>query len=183
MIWSGVLIYWANQAYIKIPAGAASALNIEYSLARGMGWHFLMMWPFALNGLGYVIYLFVSREWKMLVPLKNSFKEAILVILHDFKLRKSTPEIIGKFNAAQRIAYSGVILMGAGMLVTGLAIYKPVQAGLLTKLLGGYEAARFEHFLLTVGFILFIILHILQVMKAGWNNFRAMLAGYEIEKE
>ena len=119
----------------------------------------------------------------MLAPMKNSFKEAIFVTLHDLKIRKTAPLVIGKFNAAQRIAYTGVILMGAGMLITGLAIYKPVQAGWLTFLLGGYEAARFEHFMLTAGFVLFIIIHILQVMKAGWNNFRAMIAGYEIEKE
>jgi thiosulfate reductase cytochrome b subunit len=183
MIWSGTLIYWANQAYIKIPDSLANKLGIEFRLAMGMGWHFFLMWLFALNGLLYVIYLFYSGEWRMLIPQKKSFKEAILVVLHDLKIRSTAPAIEGKFNAAQRIAYTGVIIMGAGALVTGLAIYKPVQAGFLTAVLGGYEAARLEHFLLTIGFILFIIVHVLQVIKAGWNNFRAMIAGYEIEKE
>jgi thiosulfate reductase cytochrome b subunit len=182
MIWSGVLIYWANQAYFKIPPTIAHDLHIEYSLARGMGWHFLIMWPFALNGLAYVIYLFVSGHWRMLVPLKHSLKEVILVVLHDFKIIKIAPPNIGKYNAAQRIAYSGAIVMGAGTLITGLAIYKPVQVGWLTFILGGYEAARLEHFILTMGLVFFIIIHVLQVLKTGWNNFRAMIAGYEIEK-
>ena len=183
MIWSGILIYWANQAYIKIPPSLAYTLKIEYSLARGMGWHFLIMWPFALNGLCYVFFLVLKGGWRMLVPRKDSFKESFKVVLHDLKILKTPPQVIGKYNAAQRIAYSGAILMGAGTLVTGLAIYKPVQAGWLTLILGGYEAAHFEHFILTIGFIIFIFIHVFHVMKAGWNNFRAMLAGYEIEKE
>ncbi len=183
MIWSGTLIYWANQAYVIIPDSIANKLGLEFRLAMGMGWHFFLMWLFAINGIFYFIYLIISGEWRMLVPQKKSFKEAILVVLHEFKILKTAPAIEGKFNAAQRIAYTGVIIMGACSLLTGLAIYKPVQAGILTSMLGGYEAARFEHFLLTIGFILFIIVHVLQVIKAGWNNFRAMIAGYEIEKE
>jgi hypothetical protein len=65
-------------------------------------------------------------------------------------------------------------------LITGLAIYKPVQLGWLTWLLGGYEAARVEHFVLTLGYVLFFVVHISQVIRAGWNNFRAMVTGYEV---
>jgi thiosulfate reductase cytochrome b subunit len=48
---------------------------------------------------------------------------------------------------------------------------------------GGYEAARIEHFILTVGYVLFFVIHIIQVILAGWNNFRAMIAGFEVIKE
>ena len=85
-----------------------------------------------------------------------------------------------KYNGAQQFAYTGVILMGFGSLVTGLAIYKPIQLAWLTNLLGGYEWARLEHFALTVGYVLFFIIHVGQVIKAGWNNFRAMVTGYEL---
>jgi thiosulfate reductase cytochrome b subunit len=85
-----------------------------------------------------------------------------------------------KFNGAQRLAYTGVILMGFGSLVTGLAIYKPTQLAWLATALGGYEWARFEHFALMVGFVLFFVVHIAQVVRAGWNNFRAMVTGYEL---
>jgi thiosulfate reductase cytochrome b subunit len=61
-----------------------------------------------------------------------------------------------------------------------LAIYKPVQLGWLTTILGGYELARFEHFLLTIGYVLFFLIHIAQVIKTGWNNFRAMVTGFEV---
>ena len=87
-----------------------------------------------------------------------------------------------KFNGAQQIAYTSVVLMGLGSVLTGLAIYKPTQLGWLTTLLGGYEFARILHFALTIGYVLFFVVHIAQVVRAGWNNFRAMVAGYEIEE-
>jgi thiosulfate reductase cytochrome b subunit len=72
------------------------------------------------------------------------------------------------------------VLMGFGSIVTGLAIYKPLQASSLTSLLGGYKWARAEHFILTIGFVLFFLVHIAQVIRAGWSNFRSMITGYEI---
>jgi thiosulfate reductase cytochrome b subunit len=183
MVWSGILIYWANQQYIEIPSPVAFRLSIQSRLAEGMGWHFLFMWGFFLNGLIYVSYLFISGDWRSLAPDKDTFKEAIQVVLHDLKLRKTAPPLKGKFNAAQKLAYCGVIFMAIGSLITGLAVYKPVTFGWLTNLLGGYEAARLEHFILMVGYILFFIIHIIQVMRAGWNNFRSMIAGYEIERK
>ena len=70
--------------------------------------------------------------------------------------------------------------MGAGSLLTGLAIYKPVQVAWLTTLLGGYPLARLEHFVLTLGYVAFFVIHITQVVRAGWNNFRAMVIGVEV---
>jgi thiosulfate reductase cytochrome b subunit len=40
--------------------------------------------------------------------------------------------------------------------------------------------AREEHFALTVGYVLFFLIHIAQAIRAGWNNFRAMVTGYEL---
>jgi len=74
-----------------------------------------------------------------------------------------------------------VIFMGFGMLLTGLAIYKPVQLYWLCAMLGGYEWARAEHFIITILFVLFFLVHLIQVILAGWNNFRGMVAGFEVE--
>jgi thiosulfate reductase cytochrome b subunit len=65
--------------------------------------------------------------------------------------------------------------------ITGLAIYKQTQAHWLTTMLGGYEMARWLHFWLTMGFLGFFVVHIVQVVLAGWNNFRAMVSGREIQ--
>jgi hypothetical protein len=100
-------------------------------------------------------------------------------MLHDLHLNNRMPPR-RKFNGAQQIAYTAVICMGAGSLLTGLAIYKPVQVAWLTSVLGGYQMARREHFWLTIGYVLFFLVHITQVIRAGWNNARAMVTGYEL---
>ncbi|MEO7462304.1 MAG: cytochrome b/b6 domain-containing protein [Ferruginibacter sp.] len=189
MIWSGMLIYWANDIYrvgfgsktvLKFfPDSFYKALHIPFRLAEGMSLHFVFMWLFAINGLIYVLYLFISGEWRLIVPNKNSFKESLLVVLHDLHIRKTSPPQ-KKYNAAQRIAYTAVIIMGIGSVLTGLAIYKPVQFHILCSSLGGYEWARAEHFILTILFTLFFVIHVVQVIIAGWNNFRSMVTGLDV---
>jgi thiosulfate reductase cytochrome b subunit len=179
MIWSGTLIYWAYDAYIKIPEPLAERFHFSYRLAEGMGWHFTFAWLFALNGLAYALYTAFSGEWRHLVPNRHSWREAIHVVLHDLHLRKEPPPR-RKFNGAQQFAYTAILLAGFGSLVTGLAIYKPTQFSWLTTALGGYPRARLWHFLLTVGYLGFFVVHVALVIKTGWNNFRSMITGYEV---
>ena len=199
MIWSGILIYWndSDNAYrhphaiYRVGIGKLTLLrlfpewvyrqmNVPYHVTEGLGYHFFFMWIFAPNGIAYVLFLALSGEWRFLVPERRSLRDAIQVTLVDLHLRKGLPEQT-KYNGAQRIAYTSVILMGAGMLVTGLAIYKPTQLHWLTSLLGGYEMARWLHFWITMSFLAFFMVHVGQVVLAGWNNFRAMVSGREIQ--
>ena len=72
MIWSGMLIYWANDVYairlggftlIKFfPGWFYRYFHIDHRLAEGMAWHFTFMWFFATNGLLYVAYTAVERR-------------------------------------------------------------------------------------------------------------------------
>jgi thiosulfate reductase cytochrome b subunit len=189
MIWSGMLIYWANDEYsIRLfghtffkffPNGFNKALHIPFRLAEGMAWHFLFMWFFTINGALYILYTIISGDWRELVPKKNSFKEAWQVLLHDLHIRKMAPPQ-KKYNAAQRIAYTAIIVMGIGSVITGLAIYKPVQFYYLTWICGGYHFARILHFALTLGYVFFFVIHIIQVILAGWNNFRSVISGFEV---
>src|SRR5229473_1332218 len=198
MIYSGLLIYWADSQHEGLnahrvyrvgfgswtlfrvfPPWLYNNLHLKFQLAKGLGYHFFFMWLFALNGMAYVLYTFFTGEWRELVPTRRSFREATQVILHDLGLSKHLP-LQRKFNGAQQVAYTGVILMGAGSLLTGLAIYKPTQLHVLTALLGGYEMARWFHFWLTMGYVGFFLVHVAQVIRAGWNNFGAMIIGYQI---
>ena len=189
MIWSGLLIYWANPVYGLwlfrwelfhfFPQGFYDFLGVPFRLAEGMQLHFFFMWLFALNGLIYVVYLAASGEWRAVLPVPGSFGRALRVALHDVRIVKKLPPQ-GKYNDAQRIAYTAAILMGAGSVITGLAIYKPLQLAWLTSLLGGYGWARWMHFWLTILFVLFFAVHVVQVAMAGWSNFRSMVTGYEI---
>jgi thiosulfate reductase cytochrome b subunit len=198
MILSGIRIYWntTDNAHLHphavyrigfgshtliqlFPESVWKKLDIPWHVTQGLGDHFFFMWIFAINGIAYVLYTLLSGEWRFLLPRRESLKEAVQVVLVSLHLRKQRPTQ-KKYNGAQRIAYCIVIAMGAGSLLTGLAIYKPTQLHPLTTLLGGYEWARWEHFWLTMGFCGFFLVHVLQVAFAGWNNFRGMVSGYEI---
>ena len=202
MIWSGLMILWANNVFtlfghkvvtedsLTSPLAlydralgrnpkADSAYTLGFRLAEGMSWHFLFAWLFAINGALYVLYLLFSGEWRNLLPKRGSVRHAWLTVLHDLHLRKEPPHV-DKYNGAQRISYTAIVLMGFGSLLTGLAVYKPMQLSSLAGLLGGYTAARFEHFWLTVGFCGFFLVHVGQVVRTGWNNFRSMITGTEL---
>jgi thiosulfate reductase cytochrome b subunit/DMSO/TMAO reductase YedYZ molybdopterin-dependent catalytic subunit len=179
MVWSGLLIYWADQAWLRLPTRLAESLGIPYHLAEGMGWHFFLMVLFALNGIAFAGTLAFTGQWREMVPDRTAMRNFGATLLHELGLRQRSPVRNGKYNPVQQTAYFGVVLMGLGSLMTGLAIYKPVQLGWLTAILGGYETARLEHFCLMIGFVLFFGVHVIQVARAGYRNFRAMVAGYE----
>jgi len=198
MVLSGIRLYWntTDNAHLHphavyrigfgswtlmpmFPESVWNALHIPWHVTEGLGDHLFFFWIFAINGLAYVLFLAISGEWRFLIPRRGSLREAAKVVWAALLFRRK-PASNSKYNAAQRIAYSATILMGAGSLITGLAIWKPTQAHLVTSLLGGYEWARWEHFWLAMGFCAFFLVHVVQVIFAGWNNFRGMISGYEI---
>lgn len=196
MIWSGLLIYWADSIpnvghqgevyrlglgshtlFRFFPERFWQAIGAEYKLTTGLGYHFFFMWLFIINGIAYVSYLTLSGEWRLIVPDRRSLRDAFFVIAHDLHLRRTAPAQ-RKYNAAQRIAYTLVILMGVGVVITGFAIWKPTSFAFVTRLCGGYERARWLHFWLTIGFLAFFVVHVVQVALAGWNNFAGMVRGW-----
>ncbi|MDX2380288.1 MAG: cytochrome b/b6 domain-containing protein [Acidimicrobiia bacterium] len=190
MIWSGLRIYWAEDVYAFgigswqwfafFPEAIYENLDLERRLARGMAFHFAFGWLFVINGVIYTIYLALSGEWRTILPDRRTPKEAKDVVLHDLHLKKKAPPQ-GIYNAAQRMSYTIVLIMAAIIVVTGFAIYKPTQLYPLPLLFGGYQGARVIHFAMTIGLLLFFLVHVIQVIRAGWNNFRAMVTGYEVE--
>jgi thiosulfate reductase cytochrome b subunit len=183
MIWSGLLIYWANDVYPGFfPQWFYNLFGISGHLAEGLAIHFFIGWLFVVNGLIYLAWFFVSGHWRELFPTITTFRLALPTILHDMGLSQVAPPQ-GKFNAMQRLVYTSVIFLAMIAVLSGFAIYKPVQIGWLTACFGGYKAARFIHFAAMISFCLFILMHVVQVIRAGWNNFRAMVAGFEVQDE
>ncbi len=182
MTWSGLMIYWASPDFGVVPDRFLEKAGLSYRLAYGMGVHFFVGWLFVLNGLVYAAWLALSGDWRPLTPERRSWLGAIRVTLHDLHLIRDAPPQ-GKFNDAQRLAYTAVVLMGAGSAITGLALYKPTQLSELNALLGGYQRVRLEHFAFMLGFAAFLFVHVAQVARAGWNNLRAMISGWEVVSE
>ncbi len=93
------------------------------------------------------------------------------------RLRKDHPPQ-GKHNPLQKLAYTFIVLLGVLSVLTGLAIYKPVQFSWLTTLFGGFQAARYWHFWAVWIFVGFTIVHVVLVFAVDPPSFRAMITGW-----
>ena len=83
----------------------------------------------------------------------------------------------GKHNALQKLAYTLILLLGLLSVLTGWAIYKPVQLHGLTSLFGGFQAARYWHFWAVWLFVVFTLVHVVMVFVVDRASLRAMITG------
>jgi thiosulfate reductase cytochrome b subunit len=134
------------------------------------------MWPLVAVGLLYAGYLAASGEWRSLVFRPRDIRGAVAMAQYYLRLRQSHPPQ-GKHNPLQKLAYSSIVVLGALAVLTGLAIYKPVQLAWLTNLFGGFQAARYWHFWIVWIFVSFTIVHVILVFAVDPPSFRAMLTG------
>jgi len=132
-------------------------------LAGARHWHFAIAWFLIVNGLFYLIYLAASGEWRrrLFFPARDT-SNALAMFAYYLRIRK-TPPPEDFYNGLQRLAYTSAILFGVVVVLSGLAIYKPVQLHLLTGLFGGYDSARVVHLACLVLLAFFASTHIVLV--------------------
>jgi thiosulfate reductase cytochrome b subunit len=146
-------------------------------LAGGLNWHFALAWPFVVTGLVYLGFLALSGEWRSLLFRPRDVRPAVEMQLYYLRLRREHPPQ-GKHNALQKAAYTGIVVLGAISVLSGFAIYKPVQLAWLTALFGGYELARYWHFVAVWIFVGFTLLHVALVLLVDPASLRAMITGW-----
>jgi thiosulfate reductase cytochrome b subunit len=171
MVTSGWRIYNASPLFpFRIP----NELTLGGWLAGALQWHFAAMWLLVINGIVYVTHGVVSGHFRRkLLPITPR------AIFHDVleALRgKLAHEDLSVYNAAQRTAYLAIILCGLVLVLSGLAIWKPVQMQELTALFGGYEAARVVHFLAMAALVLIVVVHVVMVILVP-RTFPTMITG------
>ncbi len=140
-------------------------LTLGHWLAGARHWHFAFAWLFTANAIAYVAWLLASGEWRrrLFWPPRDA-RHAWHTLLHDVRVRREPPPPAGLYNGAQRLAYTGVLLVAPVLVLSGLALYKPVQLPRLTALLGGYDAARAIHLGVLALLALFLVVHVIQVL-------------------
>lgn len=140
-------------------------LTIGGWLAGARHWHFAFAWLFVANAAVYAAYLFASGEWRrrLFFPRRDA-RNAWGTLLHDLRLRRRVPAPVGLYNGLQRLAYTGVLATAPLLVLSGLAMYKPVQLPRLTALLGGYDAARAIHLAVLAALALFTLVHVVEVL-------------------
>ena len=170
MISSGWQIYNASPLF---PFVFPAWLTLGHWLGGALAWHFAAMWLLAGNFAIYVGYGVASGHIRRrLFPLRprEIYRDAILA------LRFRLPHDSARYNAVQRLLY---VLAGGGIalaIMSGLAIWKPVQLYPLTYALGGYEVARRMHFLAMAGIVAFVVVHLALVAIVP-RTLRPMLTG------
>ena len=143
-------------------------------LAGALQWHFAAMWLLALSGLTYVTYGIVSGHFRRkLLPV------APAAVWHDVAAAfrgKLAHDDLRVYNAAQRAAYLGAIVIGIVLVLSGLVLWKPVQFYTLGLLMGDYEGARYVHFFAMAALVLFVVVHVVMVLLVP-RTFPTMFTG------
>ncbi len=171
MIMSGLEIH---NAYPTLPFKVPRALTLGGWLGGATQWHFAAMWVLMTSGLTYVIYGFVSGRFKRKFwPISPRGVAADVKAALSGRLSHADLSI---YNAVQRLLYSGVILAGIVAVLTGLAIWKPVQLQALTLVFGDFDRARIIHFLAMCAIFLFLVLHVVMALAVP-KSLRAMIRG------
>jgi thiosulfate reductase cytochrome b subunit len=135
--------------------------HMDPGVANALNWHFTGMWLLAASYLLFVAHGIVSGHfWRHLLPLTPRLLWRDFIAAATFKLSHR----LGEYNAVQRFAYWGVLFAVLMMILTGLAIWKPVQLSWLTWACGGYPTARVLHFIFMAGICLFIVVHVALVI-------------------
>jgi thiosulfate reductase cytochrome b subunit len=125
---------------------------------HALQWHFFGMWVLVLNGLAYLAYGFATGRFRRLLwPIRP--REVIAEIAKALALRLEHSDLT-HYNAVQKLLYAGVIVVIAMQIVTGLAIWKPVQFSFLVSLFYDFQGARLAHFVGMTAICLFLMVHI-----------------------
>jgi thiosulfate reductase cytochrome b subunit len=145
-------------------------------LAGARNWHFAMMWVLVLCGIVYVAFLFFKGSWRELVPRRGDARDALEMIKFYLFVRREHPPQ-GKHNALQKMAYFSLPVLAFFAVVTGIAIWKPVQLHWLTAIFGGYVWARYWHFVVMVLIVILTAIHIFMVFAVDPFAIRSMITG------
>jgi thiosulfate reductase cytochrome b subunit len=155
MVMSGWKIYEDEALFGTIHFPDAITLGGE---AQGaLQWHYAGMWLMVANGLAYVAYgLVTGRFRRMLLPIRAG--EVVATLRDTLRLRLAHDDLT-RYNAVQKLMYVAVLAIGALQVISGLAIWKPVQFAELTALFGDFQGARLAHFLGMAAIVGFVFVH------------------------
>src|SRR5262249_48154213 len=137
-------------------------------------WHFAAMWLLAVNGLIYLaLGIATGRVRRKLVPIRPG---EVLADARAALTRKLVYNDLSVYNAVQKLAYLRVFLAGFVTVLSGLAIWKPVQLQELPAVFGGYDAARYVHFFAMAAIVGFLVVHVVMSLLVP-KSLRAMITG------
>jgi thiosulfate reductase cytochrome b subunit len=190
------IMHWINTVAIFIMIGSGWKIyndDIIFSFLRfsdsivigkwaqyGLQWHFFGMWIFVLNGLAYLCYgIATARFRRKLFPI--SVREIFATIGEALRFRLRHDDLT-RYNAVQKVLYLGVIIVGILIVISGLALWKPVQFSELANLFGSFQNIRLVHFFCMSAIVIFIIVHLTLALLVP-QSLVSMLTGGPLLKD
>lgn len=158
MIMSGWKIFNAAPVF---PLHFPEAITIGGWLGGALQWHFAAMWLFVINLAIYLIAGIVTGHFR-----QKMFPLGPKAVLGDLAkaLRGKLAHDSHDYNAVQKLSYVGVIFAMLLTFTSGLAVWKSVQFQTLGLLFGGYDGARWVHFIGMSMICAFIVVHLALVL-------------------
>jgi thiosulfate reductase cytochrome b subunit len=172
MIGSGWKIYNDDAifGFLRFPDSVVIGKWAQY----GLQWHFFGMWIFVLNGIAYLGYgIATGRFRQKLFPI--SVREFLATVSDALRFRLGHDDLT-HYNAVQKVLYLGVMLVGILIVISGLALWKPVQFSALADLFGNFQTIRLVHFLCMSAIVGFLLVHVSLALLVP-RSLLAMLTG------
>jgi thiosulfate reductase cytochrome b subunit len=171
MILSGWQIYNAAPIF---PFSFPAWMTLGGWLGGALQWHFAAMWLLMANGLLYLAYGFFSgRIRTRFFPISPA---QVLGDLRDALKGKLAHDDLAHYNGVQKLFYVGAIASLIVVVLSGLAIWKPVQLWWLAAPFGGFQGARVVHFLAMAAIVGFLLVHVVMALLVP-KTIRAMVFG------
>jgi thiosulfate reductase cytochrome b subunit len=171
MIMSGWQIYNASPLF---DFRFSSSITLGGWLAGGLLWHFAAMWLLMVNGLVYLALGFATGRFaKKLLPISPA---GVVADARAALTGKLSHDDLTRYNYVQKLLYAGIIVVGVLIVLSGLSIWKPVQLQYLTALFGGYDVARYVHFICMALIVAFLVIHVALALLVP-KSLRAMIIG------
>lgn len=172
MIMSGWQIYNAAPIF---PFLFPQSITIGGWLGGALLWHFAAMWLLMANFALYCAYGVISGRFRSkLWPIRSV---ELVADLRSALAGRLVHDDHSTYNAIQKLLYAGVMGAIALAIVTGFALWKPVQLQALTNLFGGFQGARLVHFLAMAAISGFLLVHVAMALLVP-KSLRAMTRGY-----
>lgn len=171
MIMSGWQIYNASPLF---PFTFSRSITLGGWLGGGLLWHFAAMWLLMVNGLVYLVLGFATGRFRRkLLPLSA---RGVIVDAKAALTGKLSHDDLSTYNQVQKLLYGGIIVVGILIVLSGLSIWKPVQFQYITALFGGYDVARYVHFVCMALIVGFLAVHVALAILVP-KSLRAMIVG------
>ncbi|HTM83635.1 MAG TPA: molybdopterin-dependent oxidoreductase, partial [Mycobacterium sp.] len=154
--------------------------GIRHSIGLARWWHLGADMLWLVNGAVFYLLLFTTGQWRHLVPTSwDVFGNTVTVAIQYLSLDWPTDDSWAAYNGLQLLTYFSIVFIAAPLaVITGLFM-SPALSTRLSMISKRFniQAVRSLHFLIMVGFVLFIVVHVTMVVTTdALRNFNHMFA-------